>query len=89
MNKITICSEEINNSVFILFYFSVALFHDRRSKVDKLATLLCSENFAHYLFVNKGKRLLSKCIPTFNPVIFFFLFYLLIRLIYINIFETN
>ena len=51
------------------FYFSVALFHDRRSKVDRLATLLCSENFAHYLFVNKGKRLLSKCIPTFNPVI--------------------
>lgn len=42
------------------------LFQDRRGKVDKLASMLCTENFAHYLFVDKGKRLLSKCIPTFN-----------------------
>lgn len=42
------------------------LFQDRRTKVDKLASMLCTENFAHYLFVDKGKRLLSKCIPTFN-----------------------
>lgn len=42
------------------------LFQDRRAKVDKLAAMLCTENFAHYLFVDKGKRLLSKCIPTFN-----------------------
>lgn len=42
------------------------LFQDRRAKVDKLALMLCTENFAHYLFVDKGKRLLSKSIPTFN-----------------------
>lgn len=42
------------------------LFQERRAKVDKLAIMLCTENFAHYLFVDKGKRLLSKCIPTFN-----------------------
>lgn len=42
------------------------LFQERRTKVDKLATMLCTDNFAHYLFVDKGKRLLGKCIPTFN-----------------------
>ena len=31
------------------------LFQDRRAKVDKLALMLCTENFAHYLFVDKGK----------------------------------
>jgi hypothetical protein len=45
-----------------------ALFQDRRAKVDKLASMMCSENFAHYLFVTKGKRLLGKCISTFNIV---------------------
>ncbi len=45
-----------------------SLFQDRRAKVDKLASMMCSENFAHYLFVAKGKRLLGKCIPTFNIV---------------------
>ncbi len=45
-----------------------SLFQERRSMVDKLANLMCSENFAHYLFVPKGKRLLGKCIPTFNSV---------------------
>jgi hypothetical protein len=44
------------------------LFQDRRAKVDKLASMMCSENFAHYLFVPKGKRLLGKCLPTFNIV---------------------
>ena len=45
-----------------------SLFQERRAKVDKLASMMCSENFAHYLFVAKGKRLLGKCIPTFNVV---------------------
>ncbi|CAF0710198.1 unnamed protein product [Brachionus calyciflorus] len=27
---------------------------------------MCSENFPHYLFVSKGKRLLGKCLPSFN-----------------------
>ena len=44
----------------------IILFQERRAKVDKLALMLCTENFAHYLFVDKGKRLLGKCIPTFN-----------------------
>lgn len=45
-----------------------ALFQDRRAKVDKLASMMCSENFPHYLFVAKGKRLLGKCISSFNVV---------------------
>jgi hypothetical protein len=49
-----------------------SLFQERRSMVDKLANLMCSENFAHYLFVPKGKRLLGKCIPTFNSVNYLF-----------------
>lgn len=44
------------------------LFQERRLKVDKLASMMCSENFAHYLFVAKGRRLLGKCIPTFNSI---------------------
>jgi len=44
----------------------ILLFQERRSKVDKLAFMLCTENFPHYLFVEKGRRLLAKCIPTFN-----------------------
>jgi len=31
------------------------LFQDRRAKVDKLALMLCTDNFAHYLFIDKGK----------------------------------
>ena len=50
------------------------LFQDRRAKVDKLASMVCSENFAHYLFVPKGKRLLGKCLPTFNIVSGFLFF---------------
>jgi len=44
----------------------ILLFQERRAKVDRLAMMLCTENFAHYLFVEKGRRLLAKCIPTFN-----------------------
>jgi len=44
----------------------LTLFQERRAKVDKLLTMLCSDNFAHYLFVAKGKRLVGKCLQMFN-----------------------
>jgi len=44
----------------------ILLFQERRAKVDKLALMLCTENFPHYLFVEKGRRLLAKSIPIFN-----------------------
>jgi len=51
-----------------------SLLQKRRAKVDKLASLMCSENFAHYLFIAKGKRLLGKFIPVFNNVCTLILF---------------
>ena len=44
------------------------LFQDKRAKVDKLALMLCNDHFPHYLIVDKGKRLLGKCVNTFNLV---------------------
>lgn len=54
--------------MFFVNHLRANLFQERRVKVDKLASMMCSENFAHYLFVAKGRRLLGKCIPTFNSV---------------------
>ncbi|RNA21591.1 PAT1 -like protein, partial [Brachionus plicatilis] len=59
--EILICHHLIENPLS-----PAVLFTERRTKVDKLASLMCSENFPHYLFVPKGKRLLGKCLPSLN-----------------------